>query len=73
MESEMPKRAMFATAVAVAVVGVAAAIPRALAIGNDTARTSTSGTGACQTFGNSAATDDLSPQFSLVQGSLGKP
>jgi hypothetical protein len=73
MESEMLKTAMFATAVAVAVVGVAAAAPQALAIGNDTARTSTSGTGSWRTFGNSATTGDLSPQLSLVQGSLDQP
>ncbi|GGJ16835.1 rodlin [Streptomyces brasiliensis] len=69
----MLKKAMSVAAVAAAVVGAAAvAAPQALAIGDDTGTTSTSGTGASQTFANSATTGNLSPQLSLVQGSLNK-
>jgi hypothetical protein len=66
-------KAMATTAVATALLGTAAAASPALAIGDDTGTTSTSGTGASQSFGNSAAFGDMSPQFSLVQGSLNKP
>ncbi|MFJ8823621.1 rodlin [Streptomyces sp. NPDC102467] len=70
----MLKKAMTAAAVAVSVVGIsAAAAPTALAIGNDGGTTSASGNGASQAFGNSSTDGDMSPQLSLVQGSLNKP
>ncbi|MGW5738637.1 MULTISPECIES: rodlin [Streptomyces] len=70
----MMKKAMATAAVAVSVVGMsAAAAPTALAIGDDHGTTSLSGNGAKQAFGNSATHGDMSPQLSLVQGSLNKP
>ncbi|MFI0241629.1 rodlin [Streptomyces sp. NPDC016845] len=70
----MLKKAMAAAAVAVSVVGIsAAAAPQALANGDDNGTTSASGNGAQQAFGNSSTDGDMSPQLSLVQGSLNKP
>jgi hypothetical protein len=71
----MNMKKLWATAaIAASVAGITAtAAPQALAIGNDTGTTSTSGTGASQDFGNSATFGDMSPQLSLVQGSLNKP
>ncbi|MFJ4618025.1 rodlin [Streptomyces sp. NPDC088812] len=70
----MLKKAMAVAAVAVSAVGAsAAAAPEALAIGDDSKTTSASGNGASQAFGNSATFGDMSPQLSLVQGSLNKP
>ncbi|WP_306332782.1 rodlin [Streptomyces sp. KL118A] len=70
----MLKKAMAAAAVAVSVVGIsAAASPAAMAIGDDGGTTSMSGNDAKQSFGNSATKGDMSPQLSLVQGSLNKP
>ncbi|GGV44723.1 rodlin [Streptomyces longisporoflavus] len=70
----MMKKAMASAAVAVSVVGMsAAAAPSALAIGDDHGTTSLSGNGAEQAYGNSATHGDMSPQLSLVQGSLNKP
>ncbi|WP_330339874.1 rodlin [Streptomyces sp. NBC_00557] len=68
------KKLWATAAVAASVAGIAAAAtPQALATGNDTGTTSASGTGASQAFGNSATFGTMSPQFSLVQGSLNKP
>ncbi|MFD5896897.1 MULTISPECIES: rodlin [unclassified Streptomyces] len=53
--------------------GLAATASPALAIGNDTGTTSLSGNGAKQSFGNSETHGDMSPQLSLVQGTLNKP
>ncbi|MFF3844578.1 rodlin [Streptomyces sp. NPDC002328] len=70
----MLKKAMAAAAVAASLVGVtAAAAPQALAIGDDSGTTSASGNGAREVFGNSATSGDMSPQLSLVQGTLNKP
>ncbi|GAA2349308.1 rodlin [Streptomyces kunmingensis] len=70
----MLKKAMTAAAVAVSVIGIsAAAAPQALANGDDNGTTSASGNGAQQAFGNSSTDGDMSPQLSLVQGSLNKP
>ncbi|WP_405658575.1 rodlin [Streptomyces sp. RK9] len=70
----MLKKAMAAAAVAVSVVGISAtAAPAAMAIGDDSGTQSASGNGAKQAFGNSATKGDMSPQLSLVQGSLNKP
>ncbi|WP_426569467.1 rodlin [Streptomyces canus] len=46
---------------------------QALAIGDDSGTTSAGGNGASQRFGNSVTKGDMSPQLSLVQGSLNKP
>ncbi|GHH38080.1 hypothetical protein FHS35_007640 [Streptomyces umbrinus] len=69
----MLKKAMAAAAVAASVVGIsAAAAPQALAIGNDGGVTTANGNHAEQAFGNAKTGGDLSPQASLVQGSLNK-
>ncbi|MFM9693583.1 rodlin [Streptomyces europaeiscabiei] len=68
----MLKKAMAAVAVAVSIAGLAAATaPQALA--DDGGTTSFSGNGASQAFGNSVTKGDMSPQLSLIQGSLNKP
>ncbi|MFF7328689.1 rodlin [Streptomyces sp. NPDC090306] len=68
------KKLWATAAIAASVAGVAgAAAPQAMAIGNDGGTTSASGNGASQEFGNSATFGDMSPQLSLVQGSLNKP
>ncbi|MEU6992894.1 rodlin [Streptomyces sp. NPDC046465] len=66
---------LFATAaLAASVAGMSAATaPQAMAIGDDAGTTSISGNDAMQSFGNSATRGDMSPQMSLVQGSLNKP
>ncbi|MFK0105046.1 rodlin [Streptomyces sp. NPDC091217] len=69
----MLKKAMAAAAVAVSVVGVsAAAAPQALATGNDHGTTSASGNGAHEAFGNAVTKGNMSPQATLVGGSLNK-
>ncbi|KUO20245.1 rodlin [Streptomyces dysideae] len=68
------KKLWATAAIAASVAGMsAAAAPQALAIGDDSGTTSASGTGATQAFGNSTTQGDMSPQLSLVQGSLNKP
>ncbi|MER7412611.1 MULTISPECIES: rodlin [Streptomyces] len=68
------KKALSTATVAVSLVGVSAmAAPQALAIGNDTGTTTVNGNGADQSFGNSATQGNLSPQNSLIQGTLNKP
>ncbi|WP_060884649.1 rodlin [Streptomyces caniscabiei] len=59
-------------AVAASIAGLGAATaPQALA--DDGGTTSFSGNHASQAFGNSVTKGDMSPQLSLVQGSLNKP
>ncbi|KUN82392.1 rodlin [Streptomyces griseoruber] len=68
------KKLWATAAVAASLAGVAvASAPQALAIGDDSGTTSASGNGASQEFGNSATFGDMSPQLSLIQGSLNKP
>ncbi|MEV4226226.1 rodlin [Streptomyces bobili] len=68
------KKLWATAAIAAAVAGVAVASgPQALAIGDDSGTTSASGNGASSEFGNSATFGKMSPQLSLVQGSLNKP
>ena len=70
----MMKKVLSTATVAVSLVGVSAmAAPQALAVGNDTGTTTVNGNGADQSFGNSATKGNMSPQQSLVQGSLNKP
>ncbi|MFF9022877.1 rodlin [Streptomyces eurythermus] len=70
----MLKKAMVAAATAASVVGMAvAAAPQALAIGNDDGPTVANGNGARADWGNSSTEGAMSPQLSLVQGSLNKP
>jgi hypothetical protein len=67
------KKLWATAAVAASLAGfVGAAAPQALAIGDDSGTTSASGNGAHESFGNSATFGDMSPQLSLVQGSLNK-
>ncbi|MFF1438458.1 rodlin [Streptomyces sp. NPDC058295] len=68
------KKLWATAALAASVAGLAAmSAPQALAIGDDSGTTSASGNGASSEFGNSATFGDMSPQLSLVQGSLNKP
>ncbi|MFF5188222.1 rodlin [Streptomyces sp. NPDC000345] len=68
------KKLWATAAVAASLAGLAiASAPQALALGDDSGTTSASGNGASQEFGNSATFGDMSPQLSLVQGSLNKP
>ncbi|WP_369036087.1 MULTISPECIES: rodlin [Streptomyces] len=68
------KKLWATAALAASVAGISAtAAPQALAIADDGGTTSISGNGAEQEFGNSATFGDMSPQLSLVQGSLNKP
>ncbi|MFI2200861.1 rodlin [Streptomyces sp. NPDC020192] len=70
----MIKKVLATAAVAASVVGASAAVASpALAIGNDTGTTSSSGNGAAQAFGNSTTYGNMSPQMALIQGSLNKP
>ncbi|MFE0803497.1 rodlin RdlA [Streptomyces sp. NPDC058812] len=70
----MLKKAMVAAAAAASVIGMsAAAAPQALAIGDDNGPAVANGNGASSSFGNSATDGDMSPQLSLVQGTLNKP
>ncbi|MFD4635235.1 rodlin [Streptomyces sp. NPDC058284] len=62
-----------AMAMAVAAVAAAGIASPAMAIGDDSGTQSLSGNGAEQSFGNSATKGDMSPQLSLVQGTLNKP
>ncbi|MFE7762303.1 rodlin [Streptomyces sp. NPDC057438] len=68
----MLKKAMATVAVAASLTGLAAATATQ-AIADDGGTTSFSGNGASQAFGNSVTKGDMSPQLSLVQGSLNKP
>ncbi|WP_406137793.1 rodlin [Streptomyces sp. NBC_01089] len=60
------------TAAALAAAALAGAAGNAAAIGNDGGTTSLSGNGAEQSFGNSKTDGAMSPQLTLVQGSLNK-
>jgi hypothetical protein len=68
------KKLWATAAIAASVAGMSAvAAPQALAFGDDTGTTSSSGNNAQQAFGNSSTDGDMSPQLGLVQGSLNKP
>ncbi|AEN13190.1 MULTISPECIES: rodlin [unclassified Streptomyces] len=67
----MIKKVLATGAVAASVLGLSAT--SAMAIGDDTGTTVVNGNGAESAFGNSATKGDMSPQLSLVQGSLNKP
>jgi hypothetical protein len=65
---------MVAAAAAASVIGMSvAAAPQALAVGDDSGPSVANGNGASSSFGNSATKGDMSPQLSLVDGSLNKP
>ncbi|MFD3516839.1 rodlin [Streptomyces sp. NPDC058663] len=70
----MRNKMMVSSALAVAAMGLGAVgAPQAMALADDTGTTSQSGNGAEQHYGNAATHGDMSPQMSLVQGSLNKP
>ncbi|MFF7485693.1 rodlin [Streptomyces luteogriseus] len=70
----MLKKAMVAAAAAASVIGMSvAAAPQALAVGDDSGPSVANGNGASSSFGNSATKGDMSPQLSLVDGTLNKP
>ncbi|MFE4855693.1 rodlin [Streptomyces sp. NPDC056670] len=70
----MLKKVMAASAATVSLVGASAMLASpAMAIGDHGGTTSLSGNGAKQAFGNSKTDGDMSPQLSLVQGTLNKP
>jgi hypothetical protein len=65
---------MVAAAAAASVIGMSvAAAPQALAIGDDSGPNVANGNGASSSFGNSATKGKMSPQLSLVNGTLNKP
>jgi hypothetical protein len=64
---------MVAAAAAASVIGMSvAAAPQALAIGDDSGPSVANGNGASSAFGNSSTKGDMSPQLSLVNGTLNK-
>ena len=68
------KKLMATAALAASVAGLSAvAAPQALAIGNDDGVTTANGNGSVQKYGNQVTHGKMSPQLSLVQGSLNKP
>ncbi|MEU9392505.1 rodlin [Streptomyces sp. NPDC048324] len=68
------KKLWASAAIAASIAGVTAAgAAPALAIGNDDGVHTANGNGAVQEYGNQATHGDMSPQLSLVQGSLNKP
>jgi hypothetical protein len=69
MNKMMASAVLAATAMSLGAV----AAPQAMAVANDDGTTSMSGNGAEQHYGNAETAGDMSPQMSLVQGSLNKP
>ncbi|MFI0715477.1 rodlin [Streptomyces inhibens] len=70
----MMKKTLATAAVAVSLVGIAAAAaPQAMATGNDHGTSTVNGNGSRQVFGNSTTYGYMSPQIGLIQGSLNKP
>ncbi|MBO4257026.1 rodlin [Streptomyces griseorubiginosus] len=68
------KKLWASAAIAASIAGVTAAgAAPALAIGNDDGVQTLNGNGAVQKYGNQATHGDMSPQLSLVQGTLNKP
>ncbi|MET9909155.1 rodlin [Streptomyces sp. NPDC006476] len=68
------KKLWASAAIAASIAGVTAAgAAPALAIGNDDGVQTVNGNGAVQKYGNQATHGDMSPQLSLVQGTLNKP
>ncbi|WP_424213264.1 rodlin [Streptomyces sp. BI20] len=70
----MLKKIMATAAVTASIVGAGAAVAApAMAIGNDNGINTVNGNGASQVYGNQKTHGDMSPQLSLVQGTLNKP
>ncbi|WP_328622379.1 rodlin [Streptomyces sp. NBC_00354] len=69
----MPKKLMATTVVTASMLGLGAAwAAPAMAIGNDGGVTTVNGNGSAQIYGNQQTKGAMSPQLSLVQGSLNK-
>ncbi|WP_329460291.1 rodlin [Streptomyces sp. NBC_01497] len=67
------KKMMAGAAVAASVVGASAMVaPQAMAVGDSHGTTSASGNGSKDAFGNAVTKGNLSPQSTLVGGSLNK-
>ncbi|MFF1378405.1 rodlin [Streptomyces sp. NPDC058308] len=67
------KKLLATTLVALSAAGLGAtATPQAMAVGDDSNTQSVSGNNAGQSFGNSGTKGNMSPQMTLVQGSLNK-
>ncbi|MCX4526326.1 MULTISPECIES: rodlin [unclassified Streptomyces] len=70
----MLKKIMTAAAATAIAVGAGAAVAApAMAIGNDNGINTVNGNGASQIYGNQKTHGDMSPQLSVVQGTLNKP
>ncbi|MGW7103311.1 rodlin [Streptomyces sp. NPDC054883] len=70
----MLKNMMIAAAATAAALGAGAAVAApAMAIGNDNGINTVNGNGASQIYGNQKTDGAMSPQLSLVQGTLNKP
>ncbi|MEV8565944.1 rodlin [Streptomyces sp. NPDC051322] len=70
----MIKKAMATAAVTLTVAGAGAMMaPQAMAVGNGGGTTARSTNDSAQVYGNAETHGDMSPQMSLVQGSLNKP
>ncbi|MFJ8160395.1 rodlin [Streptomyces sp. NPDC096136] len=70
----MLKKMMVTAAATAAAIGAgAAAAAPAMAIGNDNGINTVNGNGAAQIYGNQKTEGAMSPQLSLVQGTLNKP
>ncbi|MEV8565947.1 rodlin [Streptomyces sp. NPDC051322] len=70
----MIKKILATAAVTASIVGAGATLaPQAMAIGNQGGTTTAADNGSVQAFGNEVTHGDMSPQLSLVQGSLNKP
>ncbi|MBW5484667.1 rodlin [Streptomyces bambusae] len=70
----MLKKMMATAAATASILGAGAAVASpAMAIGNDNGINTINGNGAQQIYGNQKTVGAMSPQASLVQGSLNKP
>ncbi|TXS56648.1 rodlin [Streptomyces sp. t39] len=70
----MFKKVMATAALSLSVAAAGAAMaPQAMAVGDNEGTFSESGNDSSQEYGNAETYGDMSPQMSLVQGSLNKP
>ncbi|RSS73993.1 rodlin [Streptomyces sp. WAC06614] len=70
----MLKKMMATAAATASILGAGAAVAApAMAIGNDNGVNSVNGNGSAQIYGNQKTEGAMSPQASLVQGTLNKP
>ncbi|WP_432248125.1 rodlin [Streptomyces sanyensis] len=70
----MFKKVMATAALSLSVAAAGATMaPQAMAVGDNEGTHSASGNGASQVYGNAETYGDMSPQMSLIQGSLNKP